>query len=172
MFLQENELVIRDSTKKDASILCKWWNDGKVMEHAGYPNGLNTTVDKIVKQIESNTINHKRLILECDKYLIGEMSYKKVEEGVVEIGIKICEAFYQGKGYGTRYLSMLINYLFNDLKFTKIVLDTNLDNLRAQHVYEKLGFIKLRINYDSWLDQLNRPQSSVDYELVKDNHNN
>ena len=53
--------------------------------------------------------------------------------------------------------------------FDKIVLDTNLTNLRAQHVYESLGFRKLRINYDSWTDQLGNKQSAVDYELTEDN---
>ena len=46
------------------------------------------------------------------------------------------------------------------------MLDTNLKNERAQHVYEMLGFRKLRVNIDSWEDQLGELQSSVDYELV------
>ena len=61
---------------------------------------------------------------------------------------------------------MLISCLFEN-GFRKIVLDTNLNNLRAQHVYESLGFRKLRINYDSWTDQLGQKQSSVDYELTE-----
>ena len=56
-------------------------------------------------------------------------------------------------------------YLF----FEKIVLDTNLTNKRAQHVYESLGFQKLRVNIDSWIDQLGNKQSAVDYELTEDN---
>jgi ribosomal protein S18 acetylase RimI-like enzyme len=50
----------------------------------------------------------------------------------------------------------------------KIVLDTNLKNTRAQHVYEKLGFRKMRVNVDSWQDQLGQWQSTVDYELVRE----
>ena len=50
--------------------------------------------------------------------------------------------------------------------YEKIVLDTNLQNKRAQHVYESLGFRKLRVNIDSWKDQLGNRQSSVDYELL------
>ena len=62
---------------------------------------------------------------------------------------------------------MLIAWLFSQ-GFEKIVLDTNLTNKRAQHVYESLGFRKLRINYDSWTDQLGNKQSAVDYELTED----
>lgn len=59
---------------------------------------------------------------------------------------------------------MLIGQLFA-MGYQKIVLDTNLANTRAQHVYEKLGFKKVRVNVDAWKDQLGQWQSSVDYEL-------
>ena len=93
------------------------------------------------------------------------MSYRNKGEGIAEIGIKICNADYQEKGLGRVILSMLIHELFQK-GYQKIILDTNLNNKRAQHVYEKLGFTKLRVNINSWKDQLGRPQSSVDYELV------
>ncbi len=97
---------------------------------------------------------------------IGEMSYRRVGSNSAEIGIKICDFSRQEKGYGKRLLSMLINELFK-MGFEVIKLDTNLNNKRAQHVYEELGFKKLRINTDAWTDQLGVPQSSVDYELRK-----
>ena len=66
-------------------------------------------------------------------------------------------------------LRMLIAWLFRDLGFEKIILDTNLKNERAQHVYEQLGFTKLRVNENAWKDQLGEWQSSVDYELYPEN---
>ena len=60
---------------------------------------------------------------------------------------------------------MLIRELFS-LGYGKIILDTNLKNTRAQHVYELLGFKRVRINENSWTDQVGEIQSSVDYELV------
>jgi ribosomal protein S18 acetylase RimI-like enzyme len=47
-----------------------------------------------------------------------------------------------------------------------VLLDTNLNNTRAQHVYEKLGFQKTGVRLNSWTDQLGRLQSAVDYELT------
>ena len=55
--------------------------------------------------------------------------------------------------------------------FKVIILDTNVNNKRAQHIYELLGFKKIRINSDSWKDQLGNLQSSIDYELIEDNFN-
>lgn len=166
MFIQNNNLTIRNATSKDASILCKWWNDGKVMAHAGFPKGLGTSEDVIINQLSYDTDEiHRRLIIEVDQIPIGEMNYRNKGNDTAEIGIKICDFTKQEKGYGKKLLSMLMNALFTDLGYKKIILDTNLKNLRAQHVYEKLGFQKLRVNVDAWKDQLGELQSSIDYEL-------
>ena len=162
MYIQYDTLLIRDAVTADAQQLTAWWNDGAVMSHAGFPLGLGTTVEKVIAGLGNG-----RLVLEENERLIGEACYRKVGGGIAEIGIKICETGCQNRGLGRIILSMLISWLFEQ-GFEKIVLDTNLTNLRAQHVYESLGFRKLRINIDSWTDQLGNKQSAVDYELIKD----
>ena len=163
MHIKYDSLTIRDAVAADAAQLTAWWNDGAVMAHAGFPNGLGTTVEKVIAGLGNG-----RLILKENERLIGEACYRKVGEGIVEIGIKICETDCQNRGLGRIILSMLISWLFEQ-GFEKIVLDTNHTNKRAQHVYESLGFRKLRVNVDSWTDQLGNKQSAVDYELTEDN---
>ena len=163
MYIQYDTLLIRDAVTADAQQLTAWWNDGAVMAHAGFPLGLGTTVEKVIAGLGNG-----RLVLEENERLIGEACYRKVGEGIAEIGIKICETDCQNRGLGRVILSMLISWLFAQ-GFEKIVLDTNLTNKRAQHVYESLGFQKLRVNIDSWTDQLGNKQSAVDYELTEDN---
>ena len=163
MYIQYDTLLIRDAVTADAQQLTAWWNDGAVMAHAGFPLGLGTTEEKVIAGLGNG-----RLVLEENERLIGEACYRKVGEGIAEIGIKICETDCQNRGLGRMILSMLISWLFAQ-GFEKIVLDTNLTNLRAQHVYESLGFQKLRVNIDSWTDQLGNKQSAVDYELTEDN---
>ena len=161
VFLKNNSLLVRDAIPSDAPQLAAWWNDGSVMAHAGFPNGLGTTEEEVIAGLGNG-----RLFLEEDGRPIGEACYRPVGDGIAEIGIKICEVDCQNRGLGRIILSMLIRYLF-DNGFEKIVLDTNPNNLRAQHVYEMLGFRKVRTNIDSWTDQLGRKQSSVDYELME-----
>ena len=163
MHIKYKNLTIRDAMAADAEQLTAWWNDGAVMAHAGFPNGLGTTIEEVIAGLGDG-----RLVLEEGERLIGEACYRKVGERISEIGIKVCEVDCQNRGLGRVILSMLIYWLFEQ-SFEKIVLDTNLTNLRAQHVYESLGFRKLRINYDSWTDQLGNKQSAVDYELTEDN---
>lgn len=168
MLLKDHNLTIRPATKDDAGILCTWWNDGHVMAHAGFPNGLGTAPEAIVESLaKDGDTTGRRLILEVDSTPVGEMSYRNLGSDVVEIGIKICDSARQGKGLGTRFLKLLIAYLFDELGFEKVVLDTNLKNTRAQHVYEKLGFRKVGVRIHSWKDQLGRLQSAVDYELTQ-----
>ena len=159
--IQYENLTIRQAEVADAKQLAAWWNDGAVMAHAGFPNGLGTTEEEIIERFGNGC-----MVIEESDRLIGECTYRNIADGVAEIGIKICETDYQNRGVGRKVLSMLISWLFRN-GYAKIILDTNLTNTRAQHVYELLGFRKVRTNIDSWKDQFGRLQSSVDYALVE-----
>jgi len=163
MYLQYHDLTIRSALPSDAPQLVRWWNDGTVMAHAGFPLGLGTTVEKEAARLPAPG----RLMLEYKGQPIGEMSFRAVD-CAAEIGIKICESSFQEQGLGRIYLSLLIKELFSR-GFARIVLDTNLNNTRAQHVYEKLGFRKVAVRENSWRDQLGNLQSAVDYELYPKN---
>ncbi len=169
MLLNYRDLTVRNAAIEDAELLASWWNDGAVMAHAGFPNGTGETPAEIAGRIGQDTDEHRRLIIELAHRPIGEMNYTRCpsQEGkkTVEIGIKICDFSEQEKGYGRIVLSMMISSLFKDFGYQKIILDTNLNNRRAQHVYETLGFKKLRIRENSWQNQLGEPQSAVDYAL-------
>lgn len=163
-----DNILIRNAEEEDAEQLCKWWNDGAVMAHAGFPNGLGTTVEKITAQIreESDAVCRRHIIL-LDDTAIGEMVYRNLGDRICEIGIKICESDRQNRGLGKLVLSLFIEGLFSQLGYEKIVLDTDLNNQRAQHVYEQLGFQKVRTRIGSYQDQLGNMRSCVDYELTR-----
>ena len=180
MRLEQGKLCIKNAEKEDCRQLVSWWNDGAVMAHAGFPNGLGTNEEKVQKQIAADSDDTRRhLVIWYDGNRIGEMSYANlgdsleetgedtIENRTADIGIKICNSTFQEKGLGKIVLSMLIRELFSR-GYTKIVLDTNLKNKRAQHVYERLGFQKVNIRMDAWIDQVGEKQSVVDYELTKE----
>ena len=159
--IQYENLTIRQAEAADAKQLAAWWNDGAVMAHAGFPNGVGTTEDEVIKGLNKGCI-----IIQEDDRLIGECSYSNAGVGVAEVGIKLCETDCQNRGVGRKVLSLLIGWLFRN-GYSKIILDTNLKNARAQHVYESLGFRRVRTNVDAWKDQLGWLQTSIDYELVE-----
>ena len=178
MKLEQGKLCIKNAEKEDCKQLVSWWNDGAVMAHAGFPNGLGTSEEKVQKQIAADNDDTRRhLVIWYDGNRIGEMSYANlgdsleetgedtIENRTADIGIKISNPAFQEKGLGKIVLSMLIRELFSR-GYTKIVLDTNLKNKRAQHVYERLGFQKVNVRMDAWTDQVGEKQSVIDYELT------
>ena len=77
MNIRYKSLTIRDATSADSVQLAAWWNSGRIMAHAGFPNGLKTTAEKIASDISNSTGCH-RLILEQYGKPIGEASYRTV----------------------------------------------------------------------------------------------
>lgn len=73
--------------------MASWWNDGAIMAHAGFPEGIGTTEQEVrnILQATKTPERNVRLILEIDAIPAGEMSYSTVADDVAEIGIKICD---------------------------------------------------------------------------------
>ena len=128
MGLEYQKICIRNACKEDCKQLATWWNDGSMMAHAGFPNGLHTSGQEIEEKISRDSDETtRRFIIEYEDQSIGKMSYTNLGNQVVEIGIEICTSSYQNKGLGKIILSMFIQELFQE-EYTKIVLDTNLNS--------------------------------------------
>ena len=109
MLLKYKSLIIRNTTATDSDILAKWWNDGKVMAHAGFLNGLGITSEEISESLKRDSdIKGRRLLIENDGTPIGEMSYNNKGDNIAEIGIKICDFSKQEKGF--YFLFLLQSY--------------------------------------------------------------
>lgn len=159
-------LRIRPARTSDAETLCAWWNDGAVMAHAGFPNGLGTTAERVRAQIAAESDDTvRRFLIEIDGTVAGEMSYRHCGDAA-DIGIKICLPALRERGYGRRLLTMFLTMLFEEKGYRRVVLDTNLKNRRAQHVYELLGFRRVRVERGGFTDQLGEKQDVVYYELT------
>ncbi len=71
--------VLEMQRKKDCEQLAKWWNDGKVMAHAGFPNGLGTTATEIEKQIVNDSDEtRRRLMIVYKKYVNRRNEFLRV----------------------------------------------------------------------------------------------
>ncbi|MCQ1531384.1 GNAT family N-acetyltransferase [Lutispora saccharofermentans] len=146
MRIEKDNIVIRSATVDDAIQLNKWWNDGKVMEHAGFPNGLGESLEDTIENIQSKNDELRQLcIIEIDGKAVGELSYR-IKGDTAYPGWKICDLNYQNKGYGPKIIKMLFKFLFTDeiinskCPIERIAWDTMLENKRAQYVYEnKIG---------------------------------
>lgn len=66
------------------------------------------------------------------------------QKGVYGFDVLIAETDYIGKGNGTKILEQFIDEIMMPLKPTKIIVDPETANERAIHVYEKIGFKKVK----------------------------
>ena len=74
MELVYHNLRIRNATQSDAARLAAWWNDGRVMAHAGFPHGLGTTPEEVARKLlDDREETGRRLILEERGRTIGEV---------------------------------------------------------------------------------------------------
>ena len=157
---------IRAATEHDTALLASWWADGSVMEHAGFPHGLKTDLDALHKRLKSQSNSNIIWIIEYpENNPIGEMNHR-IKGRKAEIGIKLCVASSQNKGLGSEALKWLIHMLFMDYDIDAIVLDTMIENTRAQAVYEKLHFKRIDRLENCWQDQLGRWRTAYLYELT------
>lgn len=178
MRIEKGNIVIRSATLDDAIQLNKWWNDGRVMEHAGFPYGLRQSLDETMGNIVRWNGDLNRLcIIEIDGKPVGELNFKIGDNRVAFPGWKICDFDYQNKGYGPKIINMLFEFIFTDKginsKFPveKIVWDTMIENKRAQHVYEnKTGAKRIGVLKDIWIDQLGNRRSAVLYEIRREDY--
>lgn len=163
------KVKLRKAEPEDAELLCKWYADGRVMIHVGFPDGMQESADRLRKRL-ANLENENSLFIILDElnYPIGECNFKNKNYVSCGIGIKICELTYQGKGYGQDALRTFINYLFTTYELKQIYLDTLLENNRAQNLYKKIGFKVIGINNDCWIDPMGRSRSAVDMILTRD----
>jgi RimJ/RimL family protein N-acetyltransferase len=175
MKIQKDNIVIRSATIDDAVQLNKWWNDGSVMEHAGFPKGLGEFLEETIENIKSRNNELRQLcIIEIDGKAVGELSYS-IKGNTAYPGWKICNFDYQNKGYGTKIITMLFEFLFTDeiintiCPIDKISWDTMLENKRAQYVYEnKIGARRIGVRKDCWKDQTGKLRTAVDYEICRE----
>ncbi|HPZ52211.1 MAG TPA: N-acetyltransferase, partial [Clostridia bacterium] len=91
MRLTKDNIVVRSATVEDAILLNQWWNDGRAMEHAGFPYGVGESLEETIKNIKSRKDESGQLcIIEIDGKAVGELSYR-IEDNTAYPGWKICD---------------------------------------------------------------------------------
>jgi len=90
-----------------------------------------------------STFNDWRFAIETlDGKHIGSCSLYNHDGKLIQLGIRIGDKNYWGKGYGTEAVNILTNYCFSMMSVESIWLKVLPSNARAIKCYEKCGFVK------------------------------
>ncbi len=110
--------------------------------------------DYIKDKMDNDATMFSMLEKESGKF-IGNIEFFNRTEDEAEWGVVITTAM-QNKGYGKEALKRSIDYGFNELGLSRIVLVVYVGNPRAIHVYEQCGFKEYdRNEVDVFMEILN-----------------
>ena len=171
-------------TDEDYAAMATWLSDERVLEFyegRDNPHDLAKVVETFGPRAQGED-NVVPCIMLHEGVPIGYMQYYPVAEserhkyqiesidGVYGVDLFIGNPDLWGKGIGTRALSMLVDYLFDELDVLKVVIDPQVSNHRAVRCYEKCGFKRVKVlqNHklhegefrDCWLMTIDRKPAS------------
>jgi len=139
---------LRELEHKDISVINGWRNDPELISYLGAPfRYINQEVDeKWYKNYMENRKEAVRCaIIDTDTksdIIIGLISLTDISylNQSAQLHIMIGESRYRGKGFGKFALNKMLYHGFYNMNLQRIELMVLEDNVRAQALYEKMGF--------------------------------
>ncbi|MEO9256046.1 MAG: GNAT family protein [Tepidiformaceae bacterium] len=142
----EGTLVrLRAREPEDESLLFAWFNDPEVTEHLGgqgYPVSRATERGFLARATVSYASTNFAVETLAGGRLIGGVDLRTSDPAnrSATLGIAIGDKTYWDGGYGTDTMRTACRFGFEMMNLHRIQLTTSGENLRARHVYEKVGF--------------------------------
>lgn len=141
---EEMKISIRKFERSDIPKKIEWINNPENNRYLHYDIPLEQ--EKTEKWFDKNKDRTDRYdaVIVADGKPCGTI-------GLLQIDRKNCKAEYyiamgetslKGKGIATRASEMILDYAFNKLELNKVYLMTETENIAAQKLFEKVGFIK------------------------------
>lgn len=135
---------IRPLTENDLSYKIRWYNDERINKYLHYEEKFE--YDKTLKWFKNIKSDLSRFenIIEYNNKPVGIIGLFEIDKKNRKAGIYITigELDIQGKGIAYKTMMKFMEYCFNEFELEKIYLYTDLENIRAQKLYEKIGFRK------------------------------
>ena len=137
---------LRELERQDMKTINGWRNNPKVISLLGAPfRYINLEVDEnwFDNYMKSRS-NCVRCAILDDDTLIGLVSLTGIDmlNRSAEFHIMIGDAGSQNKGAGTYATEEMLRHAFDNLNLHRVMLTVLDDNKRAQHMYEKVGFVR------------------------------
>lgn len=157
MFYYEDQVIkIRDIKASDIRYLFQWWIDDSLNSHdpRPFPNdtrSLLKSCEDYCKRMDEHVFNEDHdkntykyfVILDSQDRTIGYVnlfSFNKVKKEA-ELGIMIGDKSYWGQGIGSKAVSVVTNYMFDQRRLTRIYIETGETNKKAQKLFLNNGFV-------------------------------
>ena len=84
MKLEYEGVLLRNAEAGDAGQLAAWWNDGKVMAHAGFPLGLGTTPESLWRDASAVTLASEESVEAADIFMTAMKNNFDVGRNIID----------------------------------------------------------------------------------------
>ena len=135
-------ITIRKFEKRDIPNKVKWINDPQNNFYLHYDLPLEINKTEVWFDGNENRTDRFDAVIEVDECpvgLIGLLSIDKKNKKA-EYYVTIGEQDYKGKGVAKQATIQLLKFAFSKLKLNRVYLYTEVENIAAVRLYERLGF--------------------------------
>ncbi len=146
---KDKRITLRAVEQDDIPEILHYFNDLEVRRFLHMITPVSTEeeekwIQEITRQRKACTHFLFTIELQKPKQFLGICGLNNVDwiHRSAELGIALSNKQYWGKGLGTEAIQLLVQFGFNTLNLHRIYLTVFEDNLRAQRVYEKIGFTR------------------------------
>lgn len=135
--------MLRRLEEKDAPLMLEWMHDSEI--NCNFQADFASSTMESVKSFINDSFNDESqnfaFVDEKDEYL-GTISLKHISHinSNAEYAI-VTRKKAQGTGAAMKATQELLQYAFEELKLHKVYLNVLEENVRAQRLYEKCGFV-------------------------------
>lgn len=134
-----SEICLREYLIEDDAKTVAWLNDPKIKQTFGLTYVVNEASHRKWLSAQHDMVIRA---IEIDGQHIGNATLRLTpRHHSACLEIYIGESTYRGKGVGFRALRALLNLAFNGLNLNRVCLVTRPDNIAAERLYQKAGFV-------------------------------
>ena len=160
-YIRDGDLAIRRmrDTPDDYALVAKWLTDSEVL---AYYDGRDnpSPLERVMEDFGPMARGEDATVPGIIEYLgapIGYIQYYPTEadeaaaygltdySGHFGMDVVIGETAYWNQGLGTRIITAMLRYLFEDVGAQRVVIDPQTWNTRAVRVWEKCGFQRIKL---------------------------
>ena len=142
--LPEVKITIRKFERSDIPKKVEWINNPANNQFLHYD--IPICVEKTEKWFDSHVCDNTRFdaVIEVDGVPVGTIGLLCIDRknSKAEYYIAMGEINYKGKGVAKEASKLILNYGFENLGLNRIYLFTEAENVSAQKLFERVGFLR------------------------------
>lgn len=138
-------IVLRPMARADVDEMAHWPRFREPeLEWANLELSHPADRDLYFERNRTNATRRRYVIVDGRRSIVGTVGLRNLDlaRGEGTLGI-IIRADVVGRGVGTDAIRALIRHAFDALGLCRVLLDVAVNNRRARHVYETLGFVRI-----------------------------